>query len=271
MEDVTLAQRPATTPTTDDAVVFSQRNQYIAAGLLLLGIVCVVALTGIEDAISTARLNATFGEATLAYKVRVSGASAAEFLLLAVPGLLLAIRGHRLIALVPLAIMTLDRATVPVDPGFEATIGMLWLVLAAAPTVWLVRTAPAHLHPRLPAELWVLVAVAVTGLLVWYVEVIFSPVGYLVGAPAGYAAFLAFGLLLGTPRGWWLMAHGLLLGLALTAHGIAHGWMAPSLPIGTDAWSLASLVGPVAAGILGSAVHRISLTDSSTPLHRPAT
>lgn len=270
MENTALVEDRANLAEPADSVVFSASNQYIAAGLLLVGILCAVVLAGVEDAISGARLNAAFGEPAVAYKVRVAAVAAAEFLLFAVPGLLLAIRGYRWKALVPLAILSLGRAAVPVEPGFEATLALIWLAMAAAPVVWLVRASTVQAHPDLPAELWALVAVAVTGLLVWYVEVIFSPVGFLVGAPAGYAAFLAFGLLLGAPRGWWLLAHGLLLGLALTANGIASGWMASSLPITTDAWSLASLVGPVVAGMMGSAVHRITIADTSTPLTRRA-
>jgi hypothetical protein len=262
-----VESRPGT-PLAEGSVAFSSRNQYIAAGLLLFGIACAVALAGVEDAISGARLNAIFGQPVLGYKMRVGGAATAEFLLLAVPGLFLALRGYRLKALVPLAILTLGRAAVPFEPGFEATVAVVLLALAAAPVVWLVRTSEVEAHPHLPAELWILFSVAFTGILVWYVEVIFSPAGQLVGAPAGYAAFLAFGLLLGAPRGWWLMAHGLLLGLALTANGITYGWMSSSLPMMADPWSLASLVGPVVAGLLGSAVHRFHVADTSTPMRR---
>jgi hypothetical protein len=245
---------------------FTPKQQYVAAGLLLAAAAVVAVLAGVEDAITGARFNAAFGEPTPVYKVRIVASSAAEFFLLAAPGLLLAIRGRRWLALLPMTLLAVGRATAPVEPGFEAVVALVWLALAACPVVWLMRVASDRPQLTMPATVWILVSIAVTGLIVWYVEVIFSPTGRLSGAPVAYAAFLAFGLLLGTPKGWWLPAHGLLLGLALTANGIAYGWLSSTIPITADPWSLATLMGPVMAGGIGSAAHRVTVPDTSTKL-----
>ena len=253
-----------------ESATFTPRNQYIAAAMIVAGLVVVAALAGIQDAITEARFNAAFGEPTLAYKLRIAAVAVAEFLMLAIPGLLLAIRGHRFGAFVPMAVLALGRVTAGVEVGFEAVVALVWLVLAAAPVTWLIRTATDRPRTELPPTAWVLAATAVTGVIVWYVEVIFNPDGRLTSTPAAYIALLAFGLLLGAPRGWWLFAHGLVLGLAVTANGIAYGWIATTVPITADSWSLATLVGPVLAGVAGSLAHRLARVESASGVVQPS-
>lgn len=246
------------------------RPTQIASVVLVLGTIVVGVLAGVATAIDDAAFNARFGDPTLIYHARVASASVAEFLLLAAPGIFLTLRGYRAVALIPSAILAVGRAVNGFEHGFGLALAIIWLVLAVAPALVLMRAIPEHQRVRLPSTLWTLAAIAGGSLISWYVEVLFSPDGRLASAPVAYVAFLAFGLLLGTPPGW-LTAHGILLGLAMTANGIAYGWIGIEVPITPDRWSLASLIGAVLVGLIGSAVHRVTLTEATPTVVWPRT